>query len=139
MRLYSAGSHDEIARSYYFNSWMGGDKANSDRLIALLAELDVGRQEDPRFDRSLDFVQPDDRALFRFERRSRFDSDVFKRLFADLPRGAGDSVQATRMSKHRDYVAMARRKQFFERRDSSWEKMLPYRSAKRMVEIVRGA
>lgn len=136
--LYSAGSHDDIARSYYFNSWMGGDKTNADRLIALLAELDVGRQEDPRFDRGLDFVQPDDRALFRFERRSSFDSDVFKRLFADLPRGVGDSVQATRMNKHRDYVAMARRKQFFERRDSSWEKMLPYRSAKRMVEIVRG-
>ena len=33
---------------------------------------------------------------------------------------------------------MARRKHFFERRDASWEKMLPYRSAKRMVEIVRG-
>jgi hypothetical protein len=35
-------------------------------------------------------------------------------------------------------MAAARRKHFFERRDASWEKMLPYRSAKRMVEIVRG-
>lgn len=136
--LYAAGSHDEIARSYYFNSWMGGGRNNADRLISLLAELDVGRQEDPRFDRGLDFVQPDDRALFRFERRSRFDFDVFKRLFADLPRGMGDAVQPIRMGKHREYVAMARRKHFFERRDGAWEKMLPYRSAKRMVEIVRG-
>lgn len=136
--LYAAGQHEEVARSYYFNSWMGGGKPNSDRMISLLTELDVGRQEDPRFDRGLDFVQPDDRALFRFERRGQFDFEVLKRLFGELPRGVSDSSVPLRARKHRDYVAMARRKHFFERRDSSWEKMLPYRSAKRMVEIVRG-
>ena len=136
--LYMAGKHDEVARSYYFNSWMGGGQPTSDRLLALLGELDVGKQEDPRFDRGLDFVQPDDRALFRFERRGQFDFEVLKRLFADLPRGAGDVSVRQRARKHREYVAMARRKHFFERRDASWEKMLPYRSAKRMVEIVRG-
>ncbi|MDN3234326.1 protein kinase [Pseudomonas sp. WAC2] len=136
--LYMAGKHDEVARSYYFNSWMGGGQPTSDRLLTLLGELDVGKQEDPRFDRGLDFVQPDDRALFRFERRGQFDFEVLKRLFADLPRGAGDVSVRQRARKHREYVAMARRKHFFERRDASWEKMLPYRSAKRMVEIVRG-
>lgn len=136
--LYAAGQHDEVARSYYFNSWMGGGKPNADRLILQLAEMDVGQQEDPRFDRGLDFVQPDDRALFRFERRGQFDFEVLKRLFAELPRGVSDSPVRLRARKHREYVAMARRKHFFERRDSSWERMLPYRSAKRMVEIVRG-
>jgi len=136
--LYAAGQHDEVARSYYFNSWMGGGKPNSDRLISLLTELDVGHQEDPRFDRGLDFVQPDDRALFRFERRGQFDFEVLKRIFGELPRGVSDSSVRLRAGKHREYVAMARRKHFFERRDGSWEKMLPYRSAKRMVEIVRG-
>ncbi|ARN34972.1 protein kinase [Pseudomonas aeruginosa] len=136
--LYMAGKHDEVARSYYFNSWMGGGQPTSDRLLTLLGELDVGKQEDPCFDRGLDFVQPDDRALFRFERRGQFDFEVLKRLFADLPRGAGDVSVRQRARKHREYVAMARRKHFFERRDASWGKMLPYRSAKRMVEIVRG-
>lgn len=136
--LYMAGKHDEVARSYYFNSWMGGGQPTSDRLLTLLGELDVGKQEDPRFDRGLDFVQPDDRALFRFERRGQFDFEVLKRLFGDLPRGGGDVSVRQRARKHREYVAMARRKHFFERRDASWEKMLPYRSAKRMVEIVRG-
>jgi serine/threonine protein kinase len=136
--LYATGQHHEIARSYYFNSWMGGGKANADRLISLLSELDVGQQEDPRFDRGLDFVQPDDRALFRFERRRQFDFEVLKRLFAELPRGISESSVGIRAHKHRDYLAMARRKHFFERRDGSWEKMLPYRSAKRMVDIVRG-
>lgn len=136
--LYAAGKHDEVARSYYFNSWMGGGQHTSDRLLTLLSELDVGKQEDPRFDRGLDFVQPDDRALFRFERRGKFDFEVLKRLFDELPRGVSDSSVRQRARKHREYVAMARRKHFFERRDASWEKMLPYRSAKRMVEIVRG-
>lgn len=136
--LYMAGKHDEVARSYYFNSWMGGGQPTSDRLLTLLGELDVGKQEDPRFDRGLDFVQPDDRALFRFEQRGQFDFEVLKRLFGDLPRGWADVSVRQRARKHREYVTMARRKHFFERRDASWEKMLPYRSAKRMVEIVRG-
>lgn len=136
--LYGAGGHDEVARSFYFNSWMGGGQPTADRLLTLLSDLDVGKQEDPRFDRGLDFVQPDDRALFRFERRGQFDFEVLKRLFDDLPRGLSDSSVRQRARKHREYVAMARRKHFFERRDTSWEKMLPYRSAKRMVEIVRG-
>jgi serine/threonine protein kinase len=136
--LYAAGKHDDVARSFYFNSWMGAEQATSDRLLTLLSDLDVGKQEDPRFDRGLDFVQPDDRALFRFERRGQFDFEILKRLFADLPRGLSDSSVRQRARKHRAYVAMARRKHFFERRDTGWEKMLPYRSAKRMVEIVRG-
>jgi serine/threonine protein kinase len=135
---YADGKHDEVVRSYYFNSWMGGGLPTSDRLLTLLGDLDVGKQEDPRFDRGLDFVQPDDRALFRFERRGQFDAEVLKRLFDDLPRGLSDSSVRQRARRHRDYVAMARRKQFFERRDAGWEKMLPYRSAKRMVEIVQG-
>ncbi|MCW2312068.1 methylation-associated defense system protein kinase MAD6 [Rhodoferax antarcticus] len=137
--LYAAGKHDEVSRSFYFNSWMGGGQPTSDRLLTLLSGLDVGKQEDPRFDRGLDFVQPDDRALFRFERRGQFDFEVLKRLFGDLPRGLSDTSVRQRARKHREYVAMARRKHFFERRDTSWEKMLPYRSAKRMIEIVRGA
>ncbi|MDR2838285.1 MAG: hypothetical protein LBV49_06900, partial [Azonexus sp.] len=136
--LYASGKPDEVARSYYFNSWMGGGKPTSDRLLTLLSELDIGKQEDPRFDRALDFVQPDDRALFRFERRGQSDFNVLKRLFDELPRGASLMSARQRARLHREYVVMARRKHFFERRDAGWEKMLPYRSAKRMVEIVRG-
>jgi serine/threonine protein kinase len=136
--LYASGQHGDIARSYYFNSWLGGGQPNGDRLVSLLAEVDVGRQEDPRFDRSLDFVQPDDRALFRFERRGNFDQEVLKRLFEDLPRGVSGASVRQRAQPHREYVAMARRRYFFERRDLGWERMLPYRSAKRMADIVRG-
>jgi hypothetical protein len=136
--LYAAGDHEEIARGYYFNSWMGGGQPTADRLVGQLCELDVGRQEDPRFDRGLDFVQPDDCALFRFEGRGQFDFAVLQRLFAELPRGVAECSLRERANRHRDYLAMARRRQFFERRDNAWERMLPYRSAKRMVAIVQG-
>ena len=52
----------------------------------------------PRFDRGLDFAQPDDRLLFRFDRRGRFDFEVLKRLFDELPRGAGE--KAPRIHRH---------------------------------------
>ena len=136
--LYEQADREAIVRSFYFNSWMGGGQPNADRLLSLLAEIDVGRQEDPRFDRGLDFVQPDDRMLFRFDRRPGYDFKVLQGLFEDLPRGAGVSTVRIRAMRHRDYVAMTRRKQFFERRDGTWERMLPYRSAKQMVDIVKG-
>lgn len=135
--LYEGGHHNDIANSFYFNSWHGAARPNADRLISLLADVDVGAQEDPRFDRGLDFVQPDDRSLFRFEHRGQFDFEVLQRLFEDLPRTTSDASIFARAKKHREYVSMARRKQFFERRDASWQNMLPYRAAKRMVDIVR--
>lgn len=136
--LYAAGDHDAIMRGYYFNSWLGGGEPTADRLLTLLAEVDVGQKEDPRFDRGLDFVQPDDRLLFRFERRGSFGFEVLKRLFDALPRGVAESSVAERAQRHRAYIAMARRQQFFERRDRRWEQMLPYQAARRLVEIVRG-
>ena len=69
--LYAAGDHAAVAGGYYFNSWMGGDQPNSDRLIKQLCELDVGQLEDPRSDRGLDFLQPDDRAFVPFRASER--------------------------------------------------------------------
>ena len=40
---------------------------------------------------------------------------------------------------HRDYVAMLRRRQFFERRDEGWKEMLPYRTADEFWRLVTGA
>lgn len=137
--LYATGHPQVIAGSYYFNSWMGGDPPPADRLIRQLRDLDVGFQEDPRFDRGLDFIQPDDRALFRFARRGRYDFEVLKRLFTDLPRGVSEATARERAVSHQTYVAMARRKHFFERRDGGWERMLPYRWAKRLVDTVCGS
>ena len=42
------------------------------------------------------------------------------------------------MAVHRDYVAMLRRRQFFERRDERWQEMLPYRSYGEFWKLVAG-
>lgn len=137
-QLYSAGRREEIAQAFYFNAWMGGGQPSSDRLIRLLADLDVGATPDPRLDRSLDFVSPTtDRRLFEVEHRGTYDQEVLRRLFDDLPRDFSGRASHYRMEQHRTFLAMARRRAFFERRDANWAPMLPYRAATRMLEAVR--
>jgi hypothetical protein len=63
---------------------------------------------------------------------------VLRTLYDTLPRDVSGRPAPHRAEMHRRYVAMARRRWFFERRDSGWRKMLPYRAADRMVKMVRG-
>ena len=135
--LYRAGDRDTIAQSFYFNSWIGGDQPTGDRLLDLLKDVDMGASTDPRLDRGLDFVSPTaDRTLFRFDLRGNYDRDVLRSLFADLPRDYSGHPTGQRSEVHQRYVAMARRRAFFERRDGSWRQMLPYRSAERMMQLI---
>ncbi|HJL02365.1 MAG TPA: protein kinase [Polyangiaceae bacterium LLY-WYZ-15_(1-7)] len=137
--LYRSADRDAIAQGFYFNSWMGGDGENADRLLDLLKDVDVGVGGDPRLDRRIDFVSPAaDRSLFAFEDRATYDRDVLRRLFDDLPRDFSGRPSQHRASAHQRYVAMARRRSFFERRDAGWRQMLPYRAGERMLELVRG-
>lgn len=135
--LYAGGKREEIAQAFYFNAWMGGDTPSADRLLHLLRDLDVGSVPDPRLDRSLDFVEPSaDRRLFEFEHRGTYDQEVLRRLFDDLPRDFSGRTSAYRRERHQAFVAMARRRAFFERRDAQWLPMLPYRSAPRLLELL---
>ena len=139
--LYKSGRTAEFAEAFYFNAWMGGDRSPlADRLIRQLADLDMGTTPDPRLDRSLDFVPPaDDRRLFEVEHRSTYDQAVLRRLFENLPRDYSGRVNHDRMKAHRAFLAMTRRRAFFERRDGQWAPMLPYRAATRMLDIVQAA
>jgi serine/threonine protein kinase len=137
--LYRAGQRDEIVRGFYFNSWKGGDTPNADRLLTLLSGVDVADVDDPRLDRALDFVSPtEDRTLFRFERRGNYDREVLRSLFEALPREVSGRPTAHRVEAHRNFIAMARRRAFFERRDTGWRTMLPYRTADELLSVVRG-
>ena len=42
------------------------------------------------------------------------------------------------IQRHREYVGMLRRRQYFERRDEGWAEMLPYASALEFWEIITG-
>ncbi len=137
-KLYAEGRRDEIAAGFYFNSWMGAESNTVDRLLTLLQDMDVGAASDPRLDRSLDFVSPaQDRSRFGFADRGRYDHDVLRALYENLPRDFSGKPTPHRTETHRRYVAMARRRAFFERRDGGWRAMLPYRSGDRMLKMVR--
>jgi serine/threonine protein kinase len=137
--LYRTGQRNEIVQSYYFNSWKGGDSPNADRLLKLLSEVDVAEADDPRLDRALDFVSPnDDRTLFRFERRGNYDREILRSLYDELPRDVSGQASTHRAEAHRRFIAMARRRAFFERRDTGWRSMLPYKTAEELLAVVRG-
>jgi len=137
--LYRTGQRNEIVQGYYFNSWKGGDAPNADRLLTLLADVDVAEADDPRLDRVLDFVSPtEDRTLFPFDRRGNYDREVLRSFYDELPRDVSGRASTHRAEAHRRFIAMARRRAFFERRDAGWRSMLPYKTADQLLRVVRG-
>lgn len=134
-----ADSRREILNGFYFNAWQGGT-GSSDRLLALLRQIDVGEATNPNLDRALDYLPPAarDTARFDFADRGNYDTQLLDRRHRELPRDASAAAISQRMAKHRDYVAMLRRRQFFERRDENWKEMLPYRTYDEFWRLVTG-
>jgi serine/threonine protein kinase len=130
----------QIVGSFYFNAWMGGPQGSEDRLLRLLREIDIGLVNDPALDRLFGFQQPDARDMgrFTFTDRGAYDDALFKAVFESLPRAYPVNAASTWMQDHRDYVAMLRRRHYFERRDAGWQDMLPYRSAGQFLALVKG-
>ena len=129
-------SRRQILDGFYFNAWQGG-AGSADRLLALLRQIDVGEATNPDLDRALDYLPPDARetARFTFGDRGDYDTQLLDRRHRELAR---DATAAARMREHREYVAMARRRQFFERRDEHWRQMLPYRTYDEFWGLVTG-
>ena len=132
-------SRREILNGFYFNSWQGGGES-TDRLLALLHQIDVGEATNPNLDRALDYLPPGDRetARFTFAERGNYDTQLLDRRHQELPQDASAAAAKRRMVEHRDYVAMLRRRQFFERRDENWKEMLPYRTYDEFWRLVSG-
>ena len=140
--LYATPTDDsrrQILSGFYFNAWQGG-AGSTDRLLALLRQIDVGEATNPDLDRALDYLPPGDRetARFMFAERGDYDTQLLDRRHQELPQDASAGMTATRMAEHRDYVAMLRRRQFFERRDEHWKEMLPYRNYDEFWYLVTG-
>ena len=124
-----ADSRRQILNGFYFNAWQGG-AGSADRLLTALRQIDVGETTNPDLDRALDYLPPDagETARFAFAERGDYDTQLLERRHRELPRDASAATADGRMTKHRYYVAMLRRRQFFERRDERWKEMLPYRT-----------
>jgi serine/threonine protein kinase len=139
--LYRRGDAEatqEILDGYYFNSWMGGSRGSADRLISLLRETDVGESSNPELDRFFALLEPGDRELrrFSFSERGGYLDDLLQKVFADLPSDYAGKSSAARRRAYNRYVAMMRRRYYFERRDENWREMLPHLSAARFLSLV---
>lgn len=136
-------SNDEMSRQtflngFYFNAWTGGN-GTQDRLLSLLREIDVGLVSNPDLDRAFAFWGPKTlpQSRFGFAARGQYDDDLFNKLFNTLPRpGDVSRLSGAEIKQHRAYVAMLRRRQFFERRDSGWRQMLPYHRAEHFLSLI---
>ncbi|MCZ2442400.1 MAG: serine/threonine protein kinase, partial [Flavobacteriales bacterium] len=136
-KLFESGKTDEILQSYYYTSWMGGDQGSNDRLLKQLSEIDVGQVTNPQLDRRIDFAPViRDQYLFNFPRRNPFEEEILVRYHGEIPRDLAIQTPKERMEKHRQYLKLIKRRIFFERRDDSWKKLLPYRHGELLAEIL---
>lgn len=140
--LYDQGSPESlqaILDGFYFNSWLGGSVQPRDRLLMRLREIDVGEVSNPELDRSLDFLDPSAREMARFTYtgRSAYDDELFGRLFTLLPREFSEKTCVQNSKQHQNYVAMLRRRNYFERRDDQWRRMLPYQHFNDFLALVK--
>lgn len=136
--LHQSGKREEFLRGYYFNSYAAtGVLQPNDRLLRLLKEIDVAKTNDPKLDRAFDFHPPDPApALMDFDSRERYDRDLLKAVHADLPLDYTARENPARLDRHRRYVEMLRRRHFFEARDESWRRLIPYDAASGMLALL---
>lgn len=137
-----SGTEDrqKILDGFYFNAWMGGTEGSGDRLISLLKEIDIGETSNPSLDRSFALLEPNAREMgrFNFSDRSRNDDFLLQKIFEELPRDYQGKMQSTGQEAYKNYVAMLRCRQYFERRDEGWKQMLPYHHAEDFLKLVIG-
>ena len=131
-------SRHEVLNGFYFNSWRGSE-GTKDRLLSILREIDTGEASNPDLDRGLDYLSPEalEASRFTFATRTDYDSQLLEAVFRRLPREIGSAMKEG-IQRHREYVGMLRRRQYFERRDLGWPEMLPYASALEFWEIITG-
>jgi serine/threonine protein kinase len=135
--LYQQGDPIEVVQNFYFNSWAAIGIKPHDPLLSLLAEVDVGHTSEPRLDRSFDFHPPDPApALMDFSPRGRYDRELLTAIYQGLPSQISSHQNTPRFRRHRDYVAMLRRRHFFETRDESWRSLIAYSAAMKMTTLL---
>lgn len=135
--IYANGEAEKILSGYYFNSWCGSE-SSQDRLLKLLRETDIAQGSDVRLDRGLDFLGLKAVDWLQFEQRSDHENNLLENAHQALPSGTSLSESKERYLSHRNVVGMLRRKAYFERRGENWQGLLPYRSAKLLVNFLEG-
>ncbi len=140
-RLAGNPSPDELIPLFYYNAYASDGQSPEgradDRLVALLRQIDPAEIANPTTDRQLYFQRTAGLQMLTFEGRSPADEPLLTAMRRDL-RDGWESVQsAEAVAQRRAYHAVLRRKAFFERRDDSWQAMLPYRNLTRFRDATQ--
>jgi hypothetical protein len=108
-----------------------------DRVVRLLREADVGLVDEPRLDRRLDAAPDSAVPWMAFDERSPYQRELLYAWADAGPQSVEDASPAEVMASRRRVVAMWRRWAYFERRDSGWTDMLPYRSLELLERVLQ--
>jgi len=73
---------------------------------------------------------------FSYSGRERYDDELLKKAFEHLPREFVERTRVRSIERHRNYVAMLRRRHYFECRDDAWQQMLPYQHFEAFLDLV---
>lgn len=142
-QLYQQGTPEArqaILDGFYFNAWKGGSVPSQDRLLQRLSEIDIGEVSNPDLDRNLDFLAPTAREMARFHYTGRalYDDELLNKQFALLSRDYSEKSRVQNFAQHKNYLAMLRRRHYFERRDDYWRSMLPYQHFREFFALTKG-
>ena len=115
---------------YYFNAFSSKkpiqpSNQGEDRLVRLLCQIDPAGVANPATDRILFYKGINGLPMLTFDIRSRQVSDLLDSWV--LPSTLQAAHQPEQLEEHYQHQAILRRLAFFERRDTDWEQMLPYR------------
>ncbi|MFC1665690.1 protein kinase, partial [Pseudomonadota bacterium] len=133
--MYAQDDIQEILKGYYFNAWCGNHESG-DRLLALLAEVDIAESSNVRMDRGLDFLGSPYVDWLSFADRSDFADQLLQKRHDELPVETSLSSGPERYSAHQAFVGMLRRKVYFELRGDEWQQMLVYHSAENLLALL---
>lgn len=108
---------------------------SEDRLVKLLRQVEPSEVANPGVDRVLHFNHLEGLTRLSFEQRSSFLEEGLTNWQTDSGWSAAQSPHLVRAIKEKH--AFLRRVAYFERRDSEWITMLPYRYLEKFREILR--
>ena len=98
----------------------------------------MGQTSHAKLDRWFDFHSPDPAPmLMDFDQRGRYERELLQRAYRELPLDVSGTGSRERFRRHREYVAMLRRRHFFECRHESWRELVPYPSAQTMINLLQ--
>ena len=131
---------DQLLALYYPDAFAALEGTSrdrvEDRLVAMLRQSDVGLVNEPALDRRLDHDADAAVPWMSFDSRSTYGWEVLAAQRRNTPRTQETTSLSELVRGRRTLVERLRRWAYYERRDDSWQDMLPYRSWRLLSDVI---